>query len=307
MMKNKTEKIKDGVLQRRTTAKFFLYVSPWIIGFACFTIVPMIMSLVFSFTDVVMSTATSKPLEFTFKNFANIFTNDSRFWLSVGNTFIMAIIKVVLLTILALLVAILLNQGVYGQKIYRIAIYLPAVIPAVSVTFLWKLMFTGTDNLINHALGLIGISPIEFFGNGFSAKMSIVLIGVWGGVGPNMFIFLAALQGVPKDIIEASELDGAGAVRRFWHIVVPTIAPNIFFVALTGMINSLQMYTEIKLLTNGGPFNSTLTMNLEIVNNAFRTRGKTLGYASAQAWIVFLILFVCTITVNKLKAKIGKE
>ncbi len=302
------KKDAGGAFHKQTVMNFFLYVSPWIIGFLCFTLVPMVMSLIYSFTKVTMTTATKGNFAFNFDNYIRVFTNDQKFIGSIGNTFFMAFFKVLLLTVCSLLIAVLLNRELPGQKIYRIAIYLPAVIPSVSVALLWRLMFSGEMNVVNYILGTIGIPPVSFFGDGFIAKMMIVFIGVWGGLGSNMFIFLAALQGVPQDIIEAAELDGAGAVRRFISIVVPTIAPTVFFVALTGAIGSLQMYTEVELLTKGGPGGQTATMNLLIVQNAFEPFGKkTLGYACAQAWVVFIIVFTLTLIVNKLKAKFGME
>ncbi len=312
--KKETPKVpKTGSFQRQNVKLFFLYVSPWIIGFAAFTIVPMIFSLMFSFTNVVFSTATTKPMNVVgFKNFAKVF-EDTAFLTSIGNTFLMAILKVVLLTICSLLIAVLLNQKIPGKKVWRVFVYLPSVIPVVSCAMLWELMFKGlgsSQNIVSYALSLIGINNVAFLEDPFLSKMVIVFIGVWGGLGPNMFIFLAALQGVPNDIIEASSLDGAGACRRFFSIVVPTIAPTVFFVSLTGMIGSLQMYAEVELLTGGGPGGATNTMNLLIVLNAFDSTpgGKTgMGYACAQAWIVFLIVLILTITVNTIKARLERE
>lgn len=286
--------------ERKIVGQFFLYISPWLIGFAAFTLVPMIMSLIYSFTNVVMATANTMPLEFIgLKNYIDLFSRDPDFLTSVSNTAVMAVFKVFFGTVFALLIAILLNRKMPSKKIYRTLIYLPAVIPVVSVSLLWKLIFTGEMNIINYLLSLIGVSPVNFFENGVSAKLTVIFVGVWSGLGPNMFIFLAALQGVPQDILEASELDGAGAVQRFWHIVVPTVSSTIFFVALTGMIGAMQSYADVKLLTDGGPGIATTTMNMLIVRNAFASFGrKSLGYASAQAWVVFLIVMTLTVITN---------
>lgn len=302
-------KRRSSKFERRIERQFFLYISPWLIGFAAFTLVPMIMSLIYSFTDVIMATANTAPLNFVgLKNFADLFIRDSDFMTSIGNTAIMAVMKVLFGTAFALLIAILLNRQMPGKKIYRTLIYLPAVIPVVAVSLLWKLIFTGEMNIVNYILSLFGIGPVDFFGSGISAKATVIFIGVWGGLGPNMFIFLAALQGVPQDIIEASELDGAGAAARFWHIIVPTVSPTIFFVALTGMISALQSYADVKLLTNGGPGNTTMTMNMLIVRNAFNSFGrKTLGYASAQAWFVFVVVMTLTVITNAVAKKREKK
>lgn len=273
---------------------FFLYISPWLIGLSAFTIFPMILSIIYSFTDVKMATVKSEPLNFIgFKNYLNIFTIDDNFKVAIFNTFTYALIKVSLLVIFAILFALLLNSKIVGKKIFRVMIYLPSVIPVVSVSLLWKLIFTGNEaNIINYFLSYLGIAPVNFFGNGVSAMGTIIFVGIWSGLGPTMLIVLAAIQGVDKELLEASELDGANAWHRLINIIIPTISKALIFVILTSLISSLQAYAEVKLLTNGGPGNQTMTMSLLIVNNAFKTMGnKTLGYACAQGWIVFVLTF----------------
>ncbi len=275
--------------ERSNRLHFFLYISPWLIGFACFTIVPLIMSFVFSLTNVKMVNVSSEPLEFIgFANYQMIFTQDSDFKSAILNTFIYAIIKVSLIVALSILFALMLNRKFFGTKAFRVLIYLPAVIPAVSVALLWKLIFTnGTNNVANFLLSYLGLAPVDFFQNSASSWGTIIFIGVWSGLGPTMLIVLAAVQGVNQELIEASELDGANAFHRFINIIIPAISKALIFVILTSLISSLQAYTEVKLLTDGT--HNTNTMSLLIVNNAFKTLGnKTLGYACAQGWLVFL-------------------
>ena len=283
---------------RRQNLLFFAYISPWLTGFAAFTILPMVLSLIFSFTSVSMATVTSKPWEFVgLQNYIRIFTEDENFHQALLNTFAYAFIKVFLMVAFALLVSLLLNAKILGRKVFRIMIYLPAIIPSVSVALLWKLIFTGGEfNIANYLLSYLGIQPVNFFGNGVSAMGTLIFVGIWSGLGPNMLVLLAALQNVPKDLIEAAELDGANAFQRFFHITIPCITPALVFSILTGLIGSLQTYVESKLLTGGGPGISTTTTSMLIVGNAFKTIGnKTLGYASAQGWIVFAITFVLTL------------
>jgi ABC-type sugar transport system permease subunit len=184
-------------------------------------------------------------------------------------------------------------------------IYLPAIIPVVSVALLWKMIFTGGNlNIANFFLSYLGLEPVNFFGNAYSAMTSVILVGVWSGLGPVMLIILAGIQGISKEMVEAAELDGAKALAKLRYIVIPTISPTLFFVALTGMIGSLQAYAEIKLLTGGGPGISTTTMNLMIVDNAFNNLGrKTLGYASAQGWIAFFFSLILTIVFIRIMNK----
>lgn len=299
-------KKKKQSLSKRENRLFFVYISPWLIGFTAFTIIPMILSLIYSFTDVRMANANSAPLNFIgLENYISIFTKDKDFQRAIVNTFVFAITKVAIGTFLSLLIAILLNQKVIGKKFFRTLIYLPAVIPVVSVALLWKLIFTGGEmNIANFFLSYLGFAPVNFFGSESSAMLTVILVSVWSGLGPTMLIFLAALQNISQDIIEASNLDGAGVMAKFRHILLPSISSTTFFIIITGLIGSLQAYAEVKLLTDGGPGIGTVTMNLLIVRNAFNTLGKkTLGYASAQGWIVFFIVFIFTLIFFKASQK----
>lgn len=289
---SRRKKHKISRTEKSNRIHFFLYISPWLIGFACFTIVPLVMSFIFSLTNVVMANVSSEPLEFIgFDNYKAIFTGDDDFKKAILNTFMYAGIKVLLIVLLSIVFALMLNRKFFGSRAYRVLIYLPAVIPAVSVALLWKLIFTnGTNNVANFILSYIGIAPVNFFQTSSSSWATIIFIGVWSGLGPTMLIVLAAVQGVNQELLEASELDGANAFHRFINIIIPAISKALIFVILTSLISSLQAYTEVKLLTEGN--HDTNTMSLLIVNNAFRTLGnKTLGYACAQGWLVFLFTF----------------
>lgn len=296
--------------EKSNRIRFFMYISPWLIGFACFTIVPMVLSMIYSFTDVKMATVNSAKLNFiNFKNYIYIFTEDKDFQRAILNTLTYAFVKVGLLVIFALLLALLLNRKVFGRKAFRVLIYLPAVIPVVSVSLLWKLIFTdGENNVANYFLSYLGLAPVNFFGNATSAMGTIIFVGIWSGLGPTMLILLAAIQGVSSDLLEASELDGANAFHRLIYIIIPTISKALVFVVLTSLISSLQAYAEVKLLTEGGPGNATTTMSLLIVANAFKTLGnKTLGYACAQGWVVFLMTFVFGLVYVLLSTKKEKK
>lgn len=281
--------------EKKNRILFFAYISPWLIGLLAFTIIPMGLSLIFSFTDVKMATVTSEPLQSVgFKNYIYIFTEDKDFQRAILNTFIYAFVKVFLLVFFALLIALLLNKKIVGRKIFRVMIYLPAIIPVVSVALLWKLIFTGGEfNIANYFLSYLGLQPVNFFGNGVSAMGTVIFVGVWSGLGPTMLILLAAIQGISKDIVEAAELDGVNAFQKLIYIILPSISKAMVFVVLTSLISALQAYAEVQLLTEGGPGIATTTMSLLIVSNAFKTLGnKTLGYACAQGWIVFFITFI---------------
>lgn len=301
---------KIGRKERENRIKFFTYISPWLIGLSLFTIVPMILSVIYSFTDVKMTTVNSDPLNFIqFDNYIYIFTEDKDFQQAILNTFVYAIVKVALIVLLALLFALVLNRKIFGRKTFRIMLYLPAVIPVVSVSLLWKLIFTGGEfNVANYFLSYLGIAPVNFFATGASSMGTLIFVGVWSGLGPTMLIILAAIQGVSQELMEASQLDGANAFQRLIHITLPSISKAMVFVVLTSMISALQAYAEVELLTAGGPGNSTMTMSLLIVQNAFKTLGKkTLGYACAQGWVVFLMTFGLALIYVILSTKKEKE
>ena len=303
-------KNKIGRKERENRIKFFAYISPWLIGLTLFTIVPMFLSIIYSLTDVKMTNVNSEPLNFIgLQNFIYIFTEDKDFQQAIVNTFVYAIIKVALIVVLSLLFALALNRKIFGRKTFRIMLYLPAVIPVVSVSLLWKLIFTGGEfNVANYFLSYLGIAPVNFFADGTSAMGTLIFVGVWSGLGPTMLILLAAIQGVNQELIEAAQLDGANSFHRLIHIIIPSISKAMVFVILTSMISALQAYAEVDLLTAGGPGNSTMTMSLLIVQNAFKTLGKkTLGYACAQGWVVFLLTFGIALIYVILSTKKEKE
>lgn len=291
--------------ERKKTARFFAYISPWLIGFTAFTVFPMVLSMIYSLTDVKMATANSQPLNFVgLRNYIRIFTEDENFRQAIWNTLVYSFVKVAFLLVFAVLIALLLDRKIIGRKAFRVMIYLPAVIPVVSVALLWKLIFTGGEfNVVNFFLSYLGLEPVNFFGTGTSAMGTIIFIGIWSGLGPTMLVVLAAIQGVPKDYLEAAELDGANAMRRLVHIILPCISKTLVFVILTSLISALQTYAEVKLLTEGGPGNSTVTISMLIVTNAFKTLGnKTLGYACAQGWLLFAMTLVFGVTYVKLSS-----
>ena len=301
---------KIGRKERENRIKFFTYISPWLIGLTLFTIVPMFLSIVYSLTDVKMTNVNSEPLNYIgLQNFIYIFTEDKDFQQAIVNTFVYAIVKVALIVVLSLLFALILNRKIFGRKTFIVMLYLPAVIPVVSVSLLWKLIFTGGEfNVANYFLSYLGIAPVNFFADGTSAMGTLIFVGVWSGLGPTMLIILAAIQGVSQELLEAAQLDGANGFQRLIHIIIPSISKAMVFVILTSMISALQAYAEVDLLTAGGPGNSTMTMSLLIVQNAFKTLGKkTLGYACAQGWVVFLLTFGIALIYVIMSTKKDKE
>lgn len=276
------------------TVGFYLCIAPFLVGFLLFTMIPMASSLYYSFNKMSILNLANDTVEWIdFTNYIKIFTSDTIFLRSIGNTFIYAIVGTLCGIIPALLVSVWLNKKFYGNKVVRVLVYLPALIPAVASALVWLQLFSNDCSLFNYILGWFGISAIEFLSYD-NAIWSIILMNAWCTLGPNMILFIAALQGVPKELVEAAELDGCGSVRKFFVITLPMISPTIFYQLVTGFIGGLQIYAPIVLLTGFGT-ETTISMAMSIVVNAFNTMGnKTMGYACAQAWIMFVIILLFT-------------
>ena len=277
-----------SALARREALTFYGFISPWLIGFLAFTGGPILASLYFSLTKY---TALARP-EFTgFGNFLALF-KDPLFWKSLYNTFYYTMFFVPLGIVTAFLLALLLNQKVTGLAVYRTVYYLPSIVPAVANSVLWIWLLNPQWGLINLALKTVGIQGPGWLTSEQWSKPGIILMSLWG-IGSWVIIYLAGLQGVPEQLYEAAEVDGATKFRRFIHITVPLMTPTIFFTLITGTIGAFQVFTQAYIMTNGGPVNSTLFYALYLFQNAFNY--LKMGYAAAMAWILFVIILILTL------------
>ncbi|MBM4081802.1 MAG: sugar ABC transporter permease [Planctomycetes bacterium] len=275
-------------MHRREALAGYLFAGPAILGLALFTLGPILVSLVYSFTRYeVISPATWAGLD----NFRYLFSQDRYFLTALWNTFYFAAVSVPVDIALALTLALLLNQPIHGRALYRTCFYLPTVMPAVAGSLLWAWLFNGDYGLVNVVLGYLGLPEVPWLTNEYCSKPALIIMGLWG-VGGSMIIFLAALQGVPRALYEAAEMDGANAVGRFFHVTLPMISPSLFFVIVMGIIGSLQVFTQAYLITSGGPVNSTLFYVLYLYQQAFEN--LHMGYASAMAWVLFLFIMLVT-------------
>jgi multiple sugar transport system permease protein len=191
--------------------------------------------------------------------------------------------------VLGLAVALLLNEKVVGIRVFRTIFYLPAVVSGVAVLLIWITIFDFNYGLLNSIIGAFGIAPQQWLVSEEWVKPAMILMG-WWGVGGGILLYLAGLQSIPKDLYEASGIDGAGRLQRFRHITLPMLSPTIFFVFITGLIGSLQVFVGPLVMTSGGPNNASLTVVLLLYNTGFRY--FKMGYASAVAWVLFLIIAV---------------
>ncbi|MCY3781844.1 MAG: sugar ABC transporter permease [Chloroflexi bacterium] len=285
-------------LSQREALQGFIYISPWIIGFLVFTVGPMIASAYLSLTDYNIVT----PPRFAGLNNYEFMFKDRLFWKSIENTLYYTIIFVPIAIAGSLGLAMLLNQKIAGRVALRTLYFLPSITPVVAAAFLWLWIFQpqiGLMNAIISALGL-GDGPL-WLGHPGSSKPALIIISLWGALGGNtMLIFLAALQGIPKELYESADIDGAGGVGKFRFITVPSISPVILFNTVLGVIGALQMFTlayvassgQQQMFSPGGPLNSTLFYVLHLYNSAFDF--WEMGYASALAWVFFVIVLAIT-------------
>ncbi|SKA85312.1 carbohydrate ABC transporter membrane protein 1, CUT1 family [Clostridium sp. USBA 49] len=276
--------------EKKETIKGYLFISPWLIGFLLFTLYPMIFSLYsgFTFYDI-----TSIQKWIGLKNYINIFFHDEYFITALKNTAYYVIFSVPLAIIFALLLALLLNTKVWGVKIFRTVYYLPSVLSGVAVTLLWMWIFNPSGGLANTLLGIIGINGPAWFNDPKWSKPALIIMRLWG-VGGSMILFLAALQDVPRSLYEAAEIDGATGFKKFLHVTLPMISPTLLFVMITGINGAFQIFDGPFIISGGtgGPANSTLFYNLYLYNKAFLE--LQMGYASALAWVLFIIIMIFT-------------
>jgi multiple sugar transport system permease protein len=274
--------------RRRRYLEGYLFILPWLLGLLLFRLGPMVASLGLSFTawDLLRP-----PVFIGLENYERIFTRDDLFWISLQNTVVYVFGRVPLVLSLALLIAILLNQAIYFRSAFRTIFYLPVVTPEVATALLWAWMFEPNFGMINSALKNVGIQGPGWLATTEWALPAVIVVSAWG-IGSIMVIYLAGLQSIPHHLYEAADLDGASALQKMRHVTVPLLTPVIFFNLVTGVVASFQIFTKIRIMTNGGPANATLVYVLYIYNQAFQW--LKMGYGTALAWVLFLILFALT-------------
>jgi multiple sugar transport system permease protein len=283
-----------GSLARKEARWAYFFISPWIIGFIIFTLGPMVVSLYLSFTDYSLGSSITWPTFTGLENYINLFTQDPKFWHSLGVTVTYAVIAVPLTLFFGFMVAFLLNLKVPGLAVWRTLYYLPSVTPAVAGAILWGIIFNPTFGIMNWFLSLMSIKGPGWLSSQQWALPALIIMSLWG-VGGGMIIYLAGLQGIPTTLYEAAEIDGANSLKKLIHITLPLMTPVIFFNLVIGIIGTFQFFTGVYVLTRGGPADATLFYNLYLYNNAFRY--MEMGYASSLAWVLFVIVLLLTLLV----------
>jgi multiple sugar transport system permease protein len=280
---------KLGKQARREEREFYLFISPWIIGFILFGAGPIIGSFILSFTEWSLL---APPKWVGLANF-KLILNDAFARIALVNTLYYGLGSVFLGVIVSFLLALLLNQKVKGQSLFRTIFYLPSVVSGIAVALLWINIFNPDFGLLNQALRTLGVQkPPGWLVSPQWAMPALILMSVWGA-GGSMVIYLAGLQSIPEHLYEAAAIDGAGTWSKFWNVTVPMMSPIIFFNLIVGFIASLQAFVQIFVMTNGGPANATLVIGLYLYRNAFEF--FKMGYASAISWVLFIIIIAITV------------
>ena len=269
----------------------YLYILPWILGFAILQLYPFVSSFIYSFTDyTVGAKATFQGLA----NYKKLFTQDKEFWNSLKVTILFALYTVPGKLIMALAVAMFLNRDLKGINLIRTLYYIPSLFGgSVAVALLWRLMFLD-NGVINAILSALHMPVIQWLGDTRYALRTICMLEIWQ-FGSSMVMFLAALKQVPRSLYEAAEIDGAGKVTRFFHITLPQISPIIFFNLINQTIQALQNFTSAQVITEGGPLKSTYVLGLKLYKEGFSY--FKMGYASAISWVVFAAIMIFTLAI----------
>lgn len=274
-------------LRRQEAVWAYVFLLPFIAGVIIWQAGPLLLSLYHSFTDYDVLT---DPKWVGLKNYERMW-NDKLFWTALINTVIYTVMAVTIYMVFALGGALLLNATVRGIRFFRVVVYLPSQLPIVASAFIFLWIFEPNFGIANYVLQLFGVPPQKWLFDPVLAKPTLAIMGIWG-IGTGIIIFLAGLQSVPESLYDAAKVDGAGNVRQFWHVTLPLISPVLLFNLIIAIIGSFQVFDLAYLMTKGGPGTETLFFVLYIFRNAFEL--FKMGYASALAWVFFLIVLVLT-------------
>jgi len=275
-------------LARSEALSGYLYIMPWILGFLLFTAIPIIASIYLAFTSY---RGYGDINWIGFANFTKMFTGDDIFWQSAKVTLIYVIGFLPPGLVLGYSIALLMNRDVPGITFFRTIYYLPAILTGVAVAMMWQFVFHREFGILNSILGWFGIVRISWLNDTRWVMVAFIIMGLWG-VGSGMIIYLAGLQSIPSDLYEAATIDGANPWQKLWKITIPLTTPVIFFNLVTGMIATFQIFTTAFIMTEGGPNYATYFFSVNIYHTTFRS--LRLGYASAMALVLFLLILGLT-------------
>jgi multiple sugar transport system permease protein len=271
-----------------------LFILPWFIGFLWFDVFALVTNIYLSFTDFTVGARV--PDWVGLGNYERAFTADPLIALTAKNTVYYMGARVPLIIVFSFSLALLLNANIRGRGFYRTIYYIPSLVPVVASSVIWLFLLRSRGGVINQFLGLFGIEPVPWLTRPEWAKPALVIMSLWD-FGAQMVIYMAGLQGIPGELYEAAEIDGANGWRRLTHVTIPLMTPAIFFNLIMGIIGSFQVFASAYVMTGGGPARSTLFYMLYLYNQAFGY--FRMGYASAMAVLLFIAILVLTLVLNR--------
>lgn len=281
-------------MDRRNLRNGLLFISPWLLGFCIFDIYPLIASMYYSFTDYNVLTS---PGWVGTANYHELFFQDDLFWKSLKNTIYFTAFSVPACLAASIFIAILLNMKLPGMPIFRTIFFLPSIVPIVASAVLWLWVLNPDSGLVNSLLHqFLGVEGPGWLASEDWSKPSLIIMSVWG-IGAAIVVFLAGLNEVPQSLYEVAELDGAGVWHKFRHVTLPMLSPTILFNLIMGLIASFQYFTQVYVMTlgRGTPLDSTMFYALYLYRVSFYY--LRMGYASAMAWVLFVVILVATLGV----------
>ncbi|MFA5336258.1 MAG: sugar ABC transporter permease [Candidatus Omnitrophota bacterium] len=282
----------------------YMFIAPSFLIFTVFLIIPVFASLYWSFTEYNIL----QPPKFVgFQNYANILFHDPRFWKAMTNTVIFVVGTVPTSIAISLLLAMAIDQNIKFKNWFKTFFFIPSITSIIAVSVIWKWLYaSGKYGLFNHFLSSIGVPPVNWLGIDLTLP-SIIIMSVWGGLGYNMILFLAGLQGIPQVFYEAAEVDGASDWDKFRNVTLPLLRPTMVFVTIMSIISAFQVFEQVYIMTynSEGAVGGTLDCALTIVAYLYETGFQrfAMGYASALAYLIFIVLFIVTIINMKIVEK----
>lgn len=294
---------KKIVRKRKNVSEKFplVFIGPALFLLVLFSIVPILIAVLIGFTNLNLAGLLdySKIVFTGFENYRKLFM-DREFLQALGNTFTFVLMGVPAAIVLSLGIAMLLNvgeKGLFGT--YRMVYYLPYLTNVIAISVVFSYLFHSQYGLLNYLLSLLGLGKVPWLLEPFTARISVTILAVWRGLGINILIFLAALKNIPASLIEAAQIDGAGRVRRFFSITLPSIRYAMFYVTMTSVIIWFKLFEESFILTQGGPIGATRSVVMYTYEGAFTT--NRIGLASAASMVLFVIIFTVTVFQNIVK------
>lgn len=283
----------------------YVFIAPALTIFTIFVVIPVFASLYLSFTEYNIL----QPPQFVgIKNYVSILFHDARFWKAMSNTIIYVVGTVPTGIVISLALAIAIDQNIRFKNLFKTLFFIPSVTSVVAISVIWKWLYAGGKyGLLNHLLLRFGLQPIDWLVDVRWTLSSIIIMSVWGGLGYNLILFLAGLQGIPQVFYEAADVDGASEWDKFWNVTLPLLRPTMFFVTVMSIISSFQVFEQVYIMTFssegtvGGVLDCALTIVAYLYDTGFQR--FTMGYASALAYLIFACLFIITLVNIKLVEK----